>query len=132
VFRIWILFAVMDIVLTIGALIVCATTEEHEVRVFPRLVWMLLILFVPLIGAVLWFCYGRGPHVPSRGAQWRPGSGFPENERPRQLAPDDDPVFLRRIAEQQKRVNDEDADMLRKWEEDLRRRERELRERSSE
>ena len=56
----------------------------------------------------------------SNGTTWRPGSGFPEKERPAApLAPDDDPEFLKSLGE--------DKGMLQRWEADLRRREEELR-----
>jgi hypothetical protein len=63
----------------------------------------------------------------SSGEMWRPGSGFPESQRPRRapVAPDDDPEFLRGLAASRK----EDEDLLKNWEADLRRREEELRKR---
>jgi hypothetical protein len=57
---------------------------------------------------------------------WRPGSGFPESQRPRRsVAPDDDPEFLRGLAASRK----QDETLLKDWEADLRRREEELRRR---
>jgi len=84
-------------------------------------------LFSP-IGAIAWFVAGRPPRAVrmSNGEMWRPGSGFPEAERPRRgqrPAPDDDPEFLRNVA---KSLNEDEA-MMNKWEADLRRREEELR-----
>ena len=50
-------------------------------------------------------------------------AGFPEYERPRRaVAPDDDPEFLAEM----RRGNAEQEDLLRTWEDDLRRREQEL------
>jgi hypothetical protein len=49
-------------------------------------------------------------------------AGFPEYERPRPLGPDDDPDFLR----QMKSGNDEQEQLLNRWEEDLRRREEQI------
>lgn len=51
-------------------------------------------------------------------------AGFPEYERPRPVAPDDDPEFL----EQMRRGNAEQERLLEQWEDDLRRREQRLRE----
>lgn len=62
----------------------------------------------------------------SNGTTWRPGSGFPENERPSRrgpVAPDDDPEFLSGLAASRK----EDDNLMAKWEADLRRREEDLR-----
>ena len=44
-------------------------------------------------------------------------------ERPRSVAPDDDPEFLAKLAKD----NSDNADFLKKWEDDLKRREQELR-----
>lgn len=65
----------------------------------------------------------------SSGEVWRPGSGFPESERPRRpaRAPDDDPEFLRGLAASRR----QDEELLKSWEADLRRREEELRRRES-
>jgi hypothetical protein len=89
-------------------------------------------LFSP-VGAIAWFIAGR-PARPvrlSNGQTWRPGNGFPENQRPARkgpLAPDDDPEFLKSLAASLT----EDEDRMKRWEADLRRREQELRKRSAE
>ena len=63
-------------------------------RVLGKTSWILLILFVPLIGAVLYFAIGR------------PAGGSGE-KRNRNLAPDDDPEFLRKLRESiEKEQND--------------------------
>ena len=56
-----------------------------------------------------------------RDRSWplRPGS---RPEQPRTLAPDDDPAFLEAL-----RRRKADEDLLKKWEDDLRRREQQLR-----
>jgi hypothetical protein len=67
---------------------------------------------------------GRPVHEQVGGREpWRPGDRFSERTRPRSVAPDDDPVFLGNLARSQR----EDAELLRRWEDDLRRREEELR-----
>ena len=63
------------------------------------------------------------PQGGRRTQTWAPGSGFPEAERPRPVAPDDDPAFLRQVQADSK---DHEA-MLKQWEADLRRREQEMR-----
>ncbi|GIE30970.1 hypothetical protein Ait01nite_040150 [Actinoplanes italicus] len=128
VIRLYSLFALIDLVLIIAALISCLSAEEHEIRALPRIVWVILILLFSPIGPIAWFVAGRParPIKLSNGQVWQPGGGFPENQRPRPTAPDDDPEFLRGIADRQKK---EDDDMMRKWEADLRRREEDLRRR---
>jgi hypothetical protein len=122
VIRLYALLALLDLVLLVVALIDCISTEESDVRNLPKIVWVLLIVFVSPVGAIVWFVAGRPQRSGVRGGTWRPGSGFPEAERPRRpVAPDDDPEFLRGLQGRQ------DRELLDKWEADLRRREEELR-----
>jgi hypothetical protein len=117
---------VVELFLLVFCLIDCIQTPDHEVRNLPKLGWVLLIIILPLIGGIAWLVAGRPQHQ-SRGRQvpWPSTrtAGFPEYERPRAaVAPDDDPEFLAEM----RRGNAEQEDLLRKWEDDLRRREREL------
>lgn len=128
--RLYSLFVLLDIVLLVVALIDCLSAEEHAIRALPRIAWVFLILLFSPIGAIVWFVAGRPPRAVrmSNGELWRPGSGFPEDERPKRgqpPAPDDDPEFLRDLAGS---LNEDEA-MMKKWEADLKRREDELRKR---
>jgi hypothetical protein len=93
------------------AFIDCLTTDEHRTRNLPKLAWVFIILLVPLFGAVGWFVAGR------------PGRDPAEAARTRFVAPDDDPEFLASLS----KSNKEHEDMLKRWEDDLKRREGELR-----
>jgi hypothetical protein len=128
--RLYFFMFILDLVLCVAALIDCLSTEEFEIRALPRIVWVIIILLFSPIGPIAWFVAGRPQRTmvghPSRGRAWRPGNGFPEHERPRTLAPDDDPAFLARLNKERK----DDEDLLRRWEEDLRRREEDLRRKS--
>jgi len=133
-FRLYSLFVLIDLALLVIALIDCLSAEEFAIRALPRVAWVFLILLFSPIGAIAWFVAGR-PAQPvrlSNGTVWRPGSGFPEDERPRQRtahrAPDDDPEFLKGLAASLK----DDESMMKKWEADLRRREEELRRKQGE
>jgi hypothetical protein len=121
--RLYLLLAGVEIVLAICALISCLSLAEHEVRALPRIAWVLIILFFPLVGSIAWFAVGRPPATAAPANTWRVGGGFPESERSRQVAPDDDPEFLRSLGSR------DDRDLLRRWEDDLRRREDDLRRR---
>jgi hypothetical protein len=129
--RLYALFALIDLALLVVALIDCLSAEEYSIRALPRIAWVFLILVFSPIGAIAWFVAGR-PAPPvrlSNGQVWRPGSGFPENERPVRsgpLAPDDNPAFLKNLAASLR----DDEDMMKKWEADLRRREEDLRKRA--
>ena len=120
--RLFLLFALADLALMVFALIDCLSTDEHEIRALPKLVWVFIILLFSPIGAIAWLLAGRPQRDPAaRRAPWLPGNGFPAASRSRRpLAPDDDPEFLRKLNEKAKR---DDMDLLRRWEEDLKRRE---------
>ncbi|MEJ3405432.1 PLD nuclease N-terminal domain-containing protein [Rathayibacter sp. YIM 133350] len=83
---------VAAVVFMIYTLIDCALFDRSRIRGLPRAVWILVILFVPLIGGVLWLVVGRGRNDPQRA---------------RPLAPDDDPAFLGQLgrdAAQEERI----------------------------
>jgi len=132
-FRLYSLFFFIDLALLVIALIDCLSVEEFAIRALPRSAWVFIILLFSPIGAIAWFVAGRPARAVqlSNGTTWRPGSGFPESERPRRraasVAPDDDPQFLRNLATSLR----EDENMMKRWEEDLRRREEELRRRQA-
>jgi hypothetical protein len=123
--RLFPLLVLADLAILVVALIDCLSVEEHEIRALPRVAWVFIILLFSPVGGIVWFVAGRPERTADRAVVSRPGNGFPEAERPaRELAPDDDPEFLSRLA---KRERAQDEDRLRAWEADLRRREQELR-----
>jgi hypothetical protein len=103
------------LVATLSALIDCLSSEREDIRGLPRPVWLLLILLVPVIGPLAWFIAGRPASLDQRAGVLTGGRG-----RQRVTAPDDDPDFLRGIDTTQ---STKDAELLRRWEEDLKRRE---------
>jgi hypothetical protein len=116
--------ALIELGLLIFCLIEAIQTPSDEMRNLPKVAWIILILFVPVIGGIAWLVAGRP--TTRRRPGWRSGSGFPEYERPyggRSVAPDDDPAFLAQL----RSSNDEHEQALRTWEADLRRREEQLR-----
>ncbi len=126
VIRLYGLLVLINVILVVAALIDSISTEEDSVRNLPKIAWVLIILLFSPAGAIAWFVAGRPRHQPvGPGGAWRPGAGFPEPERPRTVAPDDDPEFLRGLAPRRR----EDEELLDRWETDLRRREEELRRR---
>jgi len=131
--RFWLFFFIANLILMAAALISCLSAEDGDVQGLPRIGWVIVILLFSPVGAIVWFFVGRTPSSRPRRDTWRPGSGFPENERPhRTLAPDDDPDFLKGLARDRReqeaaRQDEQERELLRKWEEDLRRREDDLR-----
>ena len=108
------------------------STDESRMQNLPKMIWLLIVIFVPPIGSIAWLLLGR----PS-GADWRPGStvqrpgleappppvvGLPE----RTISPDD---HAAKREEALRRYNEEREEKLRQRVEELRRREEELRRR---
>ena len=108
------------LVATLVALIDCLSTDRDDVRGLPKVVWCLVILLLPVVGVVAWFFAGR-PLATEQPAGAAPAGG-PRRRQAKPLAPDDDPEFLRGIDTSRSR---NDAELLRRWEEDLKRREEE-------
>ncbi|RZU73845.1 phospholipase D-like protein [Micromonospora kangleipakensis] len=128
--RLYGLLFLAEVVLGICALISCLSAEEGEIRALPRIAWVLIILFFPLVGSIAWFVAGREAGAGRPRTAWPMGNGFSERDRGhRQVAPDDDPAFLSSIGE---RPRQQDQELFRRWEDDLRRREEELRRRETE
>jgi hypothetical protein len=125
------LYAVLD----------AASSDRTQVRGLSKGLWVTIVVLTFVVGAVAWLVYGRprasGTRRPTLGSSgrtaWpaRPGrdSAAPANglfgrgssSRP---APDDDPEFLAGL---DRRAAQEHEKLLGSWEEDLRRREEQLR-----
>jgi hypothetical protein len=122
------------------AILDAVSSDRTQVRTLPKGLWVAIVLLTFVVGAVAWLGYGRprasGPRRPTLGSSgrtaWpaRPGrsTDTPANglfgrggSRP---APDDDPEFLAGL---DRRAAQEQEKLLGAWEEDLRRREEQLR-----
>ena len=122
------LFALAVLALWVYCILDVIATNESVVRNLPKVVWLLLVIFIPTIGSVAWLLLGRpeGTGLAPGDTTYRPEprAGRVDRSSQRSLgvaAPDDDPRFLAQLDERTKR--------LRQWEEDLKRREDELRRR---
>jgi hypothetical protein len=45
--------------LMIGALVDIILRRDDQVKHLPKVVWVLLVVFLPLVGSILWFTIGR-------------------------------------------------------------------------
>jgi len=81
VFAVWLLF-------TVFVTVFAASAKKNEVRNLPKWSWILICLFVPFVGGLLYLVLGR----PAVGPKPRFG-------RTKTVAPDDDPTFLRDLSE---------------------------------
>jgi Phospholipase_D-nuclease N-terminal len=111
------------LVLTIWAVIDCVQTPSSEARHLPKPLWLVCIVLVPFVGAAAWLVLGRARSLGVGRAGTATGGPAKRDPRPQPLAPDDDPDFLRSIDT----GNAEHERLLRRWEEDLKRREGDLR-----
>jgi hypothetical protein len=91
--RVYIVVGLIVIAVSIFAAIDSLMTDRSRTRGLPKALWVVVILFLPVIGALLWFTVGK-----DRGK----GKAVL-----RQTAPDDDPDFLRKLGsdkEQEERI----------------------------
>jgi hypothetical protein len=122
------LFAFAVLALWVYCIFDVIATNEGVMRNLPKVLWLLIVIFVPTVGSIAWLLLGR----PER-AGFAPGSATYHPE-PRSgthdmssrrsygvLAPEDDPRFIADL--------DERTERLRQWEDDLKKREDELRRR---
>jgi hypothetical protein len=86
--RLWRMFpvAVVTFMLVLGALIDIILKQDSQVKHLPKMVWILLVIFLPLIGCILWFTIGREYATPvDRGTFGDPRRR--ETPRPDAVAP---------------------------------------------
>jgi len=91
------LLYVLPAALMIYALVDCVQDDEVERTSVPKLVWVVLIVLIsPYVGPLAWLIVAK---VAKPRQNKRPSRRQPT----RPLAPDDDPEFLRHLADEQLR-----------------------------
>lgn len=85
--RLFVIVPFLVIALDVFAVVDLSLIDPRRVRTLNKFVWVLIILALPIVGALLWFLVGRD----------RRDAG---GER-RTIAPDDDPAFLRNLQTQE-------------------------------
>ena len=114
------LFALVALGLWVYCIFDVISTEESVMRNLPKIVWLLIVIFVPTVGSIAWLLLGR-----PQNAGFAPGDTRtrPIRNKPARPAvgPDDDPGFIAELDERSRR--------LQSWEDDLKRREDELKRR---
>ena len=97
----------LAVAVIVFALIDCARTPEERMPArIPKAIWIILILFLPVIGALGWIVLARmAAGSGARGAAGGAPSGGPAGRRPSSgpVAPDDDPEFLARLEADRRR-----------------------------
>lgn len=56
---VYVLFTVAMFAVSLIALVDIVSRDDSQVRGLPKLVWVLLVVFLPLLGSALWFIVGH-------------------------------------------------------------------------
>jgi hypothetical protein len=115
-----VLMFLVPLALVIFAFIDCLNTPEDEVKHLPKIAWVFIILLFWIVGPIVWLVAGKNRQLAAGGgtpSEWHRG------HRAQYVAPDDNPEFLKSLAQENKK----EEQLLKNWEADLRRREEELR-----
>ncbi len=80
--------------LSVYALFSCIQTPDEDVPHLPKLVWILLIVFVPFVGPIVWLLMLRTQLTLRTQSGQRDAVVRPPKPTARPVAPDDDPDFL--------------------------------------
>lgn len=102
--RLLIVLVVVAVAFTVYTLVDVLLTERARVRAFPKPVWAIGVVLLPVIGGVLWLAVGKARR---RGGVARP------------IAPDDDPSFLRTLSAEELAKRAEQDERLRRLEQEL-------------
>ena len=115
------LLGVVTFALWVYCLVSAISAPSSSIRNLPRVAWIVIILFFPLIGSIAWLVAGRPQDgVARRSAYERQVPEYPEYDRPGRAAaadPGKDDEFLRQVRER--------AEAQRKAYEEKKKRERE-------
>jgi hypothetical protein len=109
------LVGVVTFALWVYCLVSVIQTPSAAVRNLPKLAWVVLVLFFPLVGSLAWLVAGRPDTRPRRLSSYeRAQPTFPEYDRPGRLAaaaPEQDDAFLQQVrerAEAQRKAYDDE------------------------
>ena len=86
-------------------------SRDDEVRNLPKIAWLLLVLFFPMVGSIAWLAAGRPDrYAGARSPYERSAPAYPEYDRPGRAAgtsSESDDEFLAKVrerAEEQRRT----------------------------
>lgn len=107
---------ILALVLAVYSVVDVVQSERHLLRPLGRIGWLAVVLLVPILGPLVWILTGR---MRENAAPLGP-TGYSREHRV--VAPEDDPEFLRQMRE----LDTAHEQLLKQWEDDLRRREKGL------
>ncbi|MDP9072237.1 MAG: PLD nuclease N-terminal domain-containing protein [Actinomycetota bacterium] len=113
--RVWGVLGLLGFLLWAYCIFDVISADESLVRNLPKMTWLIIVVITHAVGAVAWLALGRPANL-----SFQPGSTDYRAPR-RPVGPEDRPDFPTR--------SDDQSRQLRAWEEDLERREREVRRR---
>lgn len=103
--RLLIVLAVVAVAFTVYTLVDTLLTDRSRVRAFPKAVWAIVVVLLPVIGGLLWLIVGKARRSLSSGR--------------RPVAPDDDPAFLNSLSAEEIQRRAEQDERLRRLEQEL-------------
>ena len=98
--RFYVVLAFLVLAFDVFAIVDVMLIDQRRIRALNRPLWVLVIVVLPVIGAILWFLAGRERR-----------NGVSDR---RTVAPDDDPAFLRNL-----RRDEEQDERIRRLEQEL-------------
>ena len=114
VIKLELLLGIVSFALWVFCLVDAIGSDSSRVRNLPKALWIVLILFFPLVGSIAWLVAGRPESGAVRRAPYeRATPDYPEYDRPGRAAavdPAKDDEFLRQVrerAEAQRKAYDE-------------------------
>ena len=96
--RLLVLLPFIVVGLWVWSIVDIVLIDARRVRGLPKPGWIVIVIVLPVVGAVLWFILGR-ERLSAAGRYAKTGP----------IAPDDDPAFLRQLnrdQEQEQRIRD--------------------------
>ncbi|WP_285240413.1 PLDc N-terminal domain-containing protein [Pseudarthrobacter sp. MEB009] len=103
--------AVAVLVIFVYGLVDVIRTDGRQTRGISKPAWIVVMIVLPVVGAILWLLIGRPRGTPPQ-----------QQARRHPTAPDDDPEFLRNL--ESRRRNQTEAERLKKLQADLEARDR--------
>lgn len=96
----FLLYAV-PLVVTLYGLIDCILIPGVLARSLPKWLWLVVIVLVPFLGAVAWLLAGRPSREQVPAGDVGPLGRVVARRSAPETAPDDDPAFLRKLADEE-------------------------------
>lgn len=75
-----------------------ARSPKSSVRNLPKGIWLLIVVFIPIIGGAIWVLFGRTKPIAGDGRRGRKAPSAPDDD-PRFLAKLDEDAWRRRMRE---------------------------------